>query len=206
MLKTVDRTSLQELARAELPGLYALARQLTRTRSAAEDLVQDTLVRACRSFDTLEDLQAGPKWLRVILVNLWKDHLRRRDRRPDEVLVDPASPPGHFSLYRTLVDEDPLPWSDTMHVDFLGAFSTEDVHLVLQRLPDRYRVPLLLRYVEGFATGEIAGLLELPPGTVYSHLYRGREHFERALWEYAEESGLLEHQAVPARKDPAWPA
>lgn len=206
MLETVDRTSLQELARAELPGLYALARQLTRTRSAAEDLVQDTLVRACRSFDTLEDVQAGPKWLRVILVNLWKDDLRRRDRRPDEVLVDPAPAPGHFSLYRTLVDEDPLPWSDTMHVDFLGAFSSEDVHLVLQRLPDRYRVPLLLRYVEGFDTGEIAALMDIPPGTVYSHLYRGREHFERALWEYAEESGLLEDQATTTRKDPAWPA
>ncbi len=206
MLETVDRTSLQELARAELPGLYALARQLTRSRSAAEDLVQDTLVRACRSFDTLEDVQAGPKWLRVILVNLWKDDLRRRDRRPDEVLVDPAPAPGHFSLYRTLVDEDPLPWSDTMHVDFLGAFSSEDVHLVLQRLPDRYRVPLLLRYVEGFDTGEIAELMDLPPGTVYSHLYRGREHFERALWEYAEESGLLEDEATTTRKDPAWPA
>lgn len=206
MLETVDRTSLQELARAELPGLYALARQLTRTRSAAEDLVQDTLVRACRSFDTLEDVQAGPKWLRVILLNLWKDDLRRRDRRPDEVLVDPAPAPGHFSLYRTLVDEDPLPWSDTMHVDFLGAFSSEDVHLVLQRLPDRYRVPLLLRYVEGFDTGEIAALMDIPPGTVYSHLYRGREHFERALWEYAEESGLLEDQATTTRKDPAWPA
>lgn len=206
MLETVDRTSLQELARAELPGLYALARQLARTRSAAEDLVQDTLVRACRSYDTLEDVQAGPKWLRVILVNLWKDDLRRRDRRPDEVLVDPAPAPGHFSLYRTLVDEDPLPWSDTMHVDFLGAFSSEDVHLVLQRLPDRYRVPLLLRYVEGFDTGEIAQLMDIPPGTVYSHLYRGREHFERALWEYAEESGLLEDQATTARKDPAWPA
>lgn len=206
MLEIVDRTSLQELARAELPGLYALARQLARTRSAAEDLVQDTLVRACRSYDTLEDVQAGPKWLRVILVNLWKDDLRRRDRRPDEVLVDPAPAPGHFSLYRTLVDEDPLPWSDTMHVDFLGAFSSEDVHLVLQRLPDRYRVPLLLRYVEGFDTGEIAQLMDIPPGTVYSHLYRGREHFERALWEYAEESGLLEDQATTARKDPAWPA
>lgn len=206
MLETVDRTSLQELARAELPGLYALARQLTRSRSAAEDLVQDTLVRACRSFDTLEDVQAGPKWLRVILLNLWKDDLRRRDRRPDEVLVDPAPAPGHFSLYRTLVDEDPLPWSDTMHVDFLGAFSSEDVHLVLQRLPDRYRVPLLLRYVEGFDTGEIAALMDIPPGTVYSHLYRGREHFERALWEYAEESGLLEDQATTTRKDPAWPA
>lgn len=191
MPETMERTSLQALARAELPGLYALARQLTRSASAAEDLVQDALLRACRSFHALRDVQAGPKWLRVILLNVWRDQLRERERRPDEVPVDPAPGPDEFSLYRTLADEDPFPWSDTLHVDFLGAFSTVDVHLVLQRLPERYRIPLLLRYVEGFDAGEIAELLDLPAGTVYSHLYRGRHHFERGLWEYAEESGML---------------
>lgn len=210
MLETVDRASLQELARAQLPGLYALARQLARTPAAAEDLVQDTLVRACRSFHTLEDLQAGPKWLRVIMVNLWRDDLRRRGRRPAQVPLDTSSEP--FSLYRTLAEEDPFPWSDTMHVDFLGSFSAEDVHLVLQRLPDLYRIPLLLRYVEGFSTGEIAELMDLPPGTVYSQLHRGREHLERALWDYAQESGMLEEPPDPrdtqpsdqSRKDAPW--
>ena len=191
MLETTDRTSLQALAREQLPGLYALARQLAGQR--AEDLVQETLLRACRSFDQLRDLQAGPKWLRVIMVNVWRDRLRHDGRTPDEVPVDTGD--EGFSLYRTLVDEDPLPYSDTLHVDVLGAFSPEDVHLVLRRLPERYRAPLVLRYVEGFDTGEIAELLDLPPGTVYSHLHRGRQHFERALWEYAEECGLLEDVA-----------
>ncbi len=76
---------------------------------------------------------------------------------------------------------------------------------MLRRLPDRYRVPLVLRYVEGFDTGEIADMLALPAGTVYSHLHRGRQHFERALWEYAEESGLLDdppgRRAAPARRE-----
>lgn len=201
MLGTVDRTSLQELARAELPGLYALARYLTHTQSAAEELVQDTMVRACRSFASLKDVKAGPKWLRVIMTNVWRDRLRQDGRRPEEILVDPSPEPGHFSLYQTLVDEDPLPWSDTMHVDFLGAFSAEDIHLVLQRVPKRYRVPLLLRYMDGFDTGEICELLGLPQGTVYSLLYRGREHFERTLWEYANESGLLE-QGAGAQRPP----
>ncbi len=193
MLEAEQRTSLQALARAQLPGLYALARQLTRSAEAAEDLVQDALVRACNSYYTLLDPQAGPKWLRVIMVNVWRDRLRRRDRRPDEVPVDPApDPEDGFSLYRTLADEDPLPWSDTMHVDFLGGFSTEDVHVVLQRLSDRYRIPLLLRHVEGFDTNEIAAMLDCPPGTVYSNLYRGRRHFERAMWEFAQESGMLD--------------
>lgn len=192
MLETADRTSLQALARAELPGLYALARQLTGPR--AEDLVQETLLRACRSFDTLRDRQAGPKWLRVIMVNVWRDRLRHDGRHPTEVPVEPGD---DFSLYRTLVDEDPLPYSDTLHVDFLGAFSQEDIRLVLERLPAHHRAALVLRYVEGFDTGEIAELLDLPPGTVYSHLHRGRKHFERALWAYAEESGLLEDRPRP---------
>lgn len=191
MLETADRTSLQDLARAELPGLYALARQLA--GSGAEDLVQETLLRACRSFAALRDVQAGPKWLRVIMVNLWRDGLRKDGREPDEVTMDGDE---QFSLYRTLVDEDPLPYSDTLHVDFLGAFSRRDVHLVLQRLPDHYRVPLVLRYVEGFDTGEIAQMLALPPGTVFSHLHRGRQRFERALWEYAEESGLFDDMSA----------
>lgn len=199
MLETAERTSLQALAREQLPGLYALARQLAGRR--AEDLVQETLLRACRSFHTLRDLRAGPKWLRVIMVNAWRDGIRRTRRGPREVPVDECE---EFSLYRTLVDEDPLPYSDTLHVDFLGAFSQEDVHLVLARLPDHFRAPLVLRYVEGFSTGEIAELLDLPPGTVYSHLHRGRQHFEKALWDYAEESGILDdlpgrHQRVAGR-------
>lgn len=187
MLETADRMSLQTLANAELPGLYALARQLTRRH--AEDLVQETLLRACRSFSKLRDTQAGPKWLRVIMVNVWRDRLRHDGRQFDEVPVESID---DFSLYRTLVDEDPSPYSDTLHVDFLGAFSQKDVHDVLQRLPDHFRAVLVLRYIEGFSTGEVADLLELPAGTVYSHLYRGRKCFEQAMWEYAEESGLLD--------------
>lgn len=186
-VQTTDRASLQQLARAELPGLYALARQLA--GDEAEDLVQEALVRACRAFADLQDHRAGPRWLRVILTNVWRDRLRARGRRPSEVPVDQQE---QFSLYATLVEEDPLPYSDTLHVDFLGAFSEHDVHAVLQRLPAHERTPLVLRYVEGFDTNEIADMLDLALGTVHSQLQRGRQRFERELWVYAEESGLLE--------------
>lgn len=199
MLEGEERRALQELARAELPGLYGLARHLAGPERA-EDLVQETLLRACRRFSTLRDRQAGPRWLRVILANTFTDRLRQAGRRPDEVPVDREDT---FSLYRTLAEEDPLPYSDTMHVDVLGAFSTEDVHLVLQRLPEHERVPLVLRYLEGFPVAHIAEALELPEGTVVSQLHRGRRRFERELWRYAEESDVLDRaaardQAVPA--------
>lgn len=191
MLEVHERSMLQRLARAELAGLYALARRLGGVD--AEDLVQDTLLRACRSLHTLRDPQAGPKWLRTILTNLWRDRLRRDGRLPDVVPVEEEE---RFSLYRTLAEEDPLPYSDTLHVDFLGSFSEHDVHVVLQRLPVLYRAPLVLRYIEGFATREVAELLELAEGTVLAQLHRGRHRFERELWRYAAESGLLDGQAA----------
>jgi RNA polymerase sigma-70 factor, ECF subfamily len=196
VLQAAERATLQQLARQELPGLYALARRLAGA-DGAEDLVQETLLRACRSFSSLRDARAAPKWLRTILTNVWRDRLRQDGRRPVDVPFDEEEEPT-FSLYRALVDEDPLPYSDTLHIDFLGAFSEEDVRVVLERLPDRYRAPLVLRYVEGFDTAEIAAMLELPLGTICSQLQRGRHRFERELWEYAEESELLDGQPVAA--------
>jgi RNA polymerase sigma-70 factor, ECF subfamily len=128
------------------------------------------------------------------------DRIRKDIREPTEVSLDDAD---GFSLYRTLVDEDPFPYSDTLHLDFLGGFSEDDIHTVLQRLPARYRAPLLLRYMEGFPTKQIARLLELPLGTVLSQLHRGRKLFERALWDYAIESGAIKGTAA-RREDAPW--
>jgi RNA polymerase sigma-70 factor (ECF subfamily) len=98
---------------------------------------------------------------------------------------------SEFSLYRTLVDEDPFPYSDTLHADFLQVFDSEDLREVLIRLPDIYRIPLVLRYIDGFATKEIANLMEAPLGTTLARLHRGRRLFEREMWAYAQEAGLL---------------
>jgi RNA polymerase sigma-70 factor (ECF subfamily) len=186
VLHPSDTAAFQQLARDELAGLYALARRLT--GRDAEDLVQEALLRACRSFSSLRDHQAGGQWLRVILTNVWRDRQRKQDRGPTEVSLDGVE---GFSLYRTLVEEDPFPYSDSLHLDFLGGFSEVDVQMVLQRMPPLYRAPLVLRYVEGFPTKQIARLLELPLGTVLSQLHRGRKLFERGLWDYAAESGAL---------------
>jgi RNA polymerase sigma-70 factor (ECF subfamily) len=198
VLQTADRAAFQRLAGRELGGLYALARRLA--GRDAEDLVQEALLRACRSFGSLRDRQAGGQWLRVILTNVFRDRLRKEAREPTEV---PFEDIESFSLYRTLVEEDPFPYSDTLHLDFLGVFCDDDVHTVLQRLPPRYRAPLVLRYVEGFATKQVARMLELPLGTVLSQLHRGRKLFEHALWDYALESGVVGGTA-PRREDLPW--
>ena len=185
---TRDRTkeAYQELVRSELPGLYSLARRLV--RDGAEDLVQETLLQGYRSFRTLKEGAAGGRWLKTILVNRFRDQLRKRSRSVQEFAVGDLE---DFSLYRTLIDEDPLPYSDSLHADFLGAFGREDLHEVLMRLPEIYRAPLVLRYMDGFSTKEIARLLDAPLGTILARLHRGRNLFERTMWLYAEETKLL---------------
>ena len=149
-------------------------------------------MRAFRSFDSLEDPQAGFAWMQRILVNVHRDRLRKDSRTVREVSVEEVD---EFSLYRTLADEDPLPYSDSLHVDFLHSFGREDVHEVLMRLPEIYRAPLVLRYMQGFSTKEIAKLLGAPLGTVLARLHRGRKHFEKELWGYANEADLLQARA-----------
>lgn len=187
-IATRDRTkeAFEELARNELPGLYSLARRLV--RDGAEDLVQEALLQGYRGFGTLKTDAAGGRWLKTILVNVFRDQLRKRARSVEEVA---AGDLDDFSLYRTLIDEDPFPYSDSLHTDFLGTFDREDLREVLLRLPDIYRAPLVLRYMEGFATKEIARQLEAPLGTILARLHRGRNLFEKAMWAYARESNLI---------------
>ncbi len=188
--KRLARERFRVLAEEQLPRLYAIARRLV--GDEAEDAVQDTLLKAFRGFDRLEHSAAAPAWLTTILVNVCRDRGRARARAPQEVSIDAVE---EFSLFRKIAEEDPFPYSDSLHLDFLEQFGSEDVRAVLARLPDLYRIPLLLVYVDGFATKEVARMLGAPLGTVLARLHRGRKLFERQLWEYAEAAGLLREGA-----------
>jgi RNA polymerase sigma-70 factor (ECF subfamily) len=190
MAKTIpsaDTNEFQRLAREQLPRLYAIARRLV--GDDAEEAVQDCLLKAFERFGQLDDRLAGPAWLARILVNCCHDRGRRKARRPREVELDEGA---DFSLYRKIALEDPFPYSDSLHLDFLGEFGAEDVRQVLLRLPEHHRAPLVLVHMFGYATGEVADMLDAPQGTVLARLHRGRKQFERQLWQYAEETGLLE--------------
>ncbi|MBI3647795.1 MAG: sigma-70 family RNA polymerase sigma factor [Actinobacteria bacterium] len=186
------RSAFEALAREQLPRLYGLARRLT--NDGAEDLVQECLLKAYRSFGALQATEAGPAWLQRILVNAFRDRLRKEARSVKEVDIEEID---DFSLYRTIADEDPFPYSDSLHVDVLQAFGREDVHAVLTRMPEIYRAPLVLRYMQGFVTKEIARMMDTPLGTTLARLHRGRKLFEREMWVYAEEAGLLEQEGAP---------
>jgi RNA polymerase sigma-70 factor (ECF subfamily) len=182
-----------ELARQQLPRLHSLARQLV--DDDAEDLVQECLLKAYRSFADLRDVQAAPAWLTRILVNCARDRFRLRGRRLRET---PLPDIEDFSLYRTIAAEDPFPYSDSLHLDFLCRFGPEDVWAVLRGMPDLYRVPLVLVHMHDTATKKAAGLLGIPLGTLLARLHRGRKLFERDLWAYAVRYDLLRDTAQEA--------
>jgi len=179
-----------ELAREQLPRLYALARQLV--GEDAEDLVQECLLKAYRSHAELRDRQAAPAWLTRILVNCARDRFRSRGRRVREA---PLPDVEDFSLYRVIAAEDPFPYSDSLHLDFLHRFGPEDVWAVLRGLPEIYRLPLVLVHMHDVSTKQAARLLSVPLGTLLARLHRGRKHFEKDLWTYAREHDLLREPA-----------
>ena len=181
-----EKERFRVVATEQLPRLYALSRRLV--GDDAEDAVQDCLLRAFRKFSQLEDEDAAPAWMASILINVCRDRGRSSARHPQEVSIDDAE---DFSLYRTIADEDPFPYSDSLHLDFLHQFTREDVHQVLSSLPDIYRVPLVLVHMDGFATKEVARIMDAPLGTVLARLHRGRKLFERKMWDYARETGML---------------
>lgn len=187
----VDRAeSFRALARDQLPRLYSIARRLV--GDEAEDAVQDCMLKAFRELDQLNDEEAAPAWLTSILVNCCRDRGRAAARAPDEIDFDAVE---DFSLYRKIAHEDPFPYSDSLHLDFLEEFGTEDVRAVLMGLPELYRAPLVLVYMEDFLAREVAEMLDTPLGTVLARLHRGRKLFERKMWDYAEETGLLREGA-----------
>lgn len=127
-------------------------------------------------------------WLRQILTRLVVDHHRTE---PREIAVGDLETLDRFSLYDRVWDEDPFPYSDHLHRDFLAQFDDEAVRQALCALPAAYRVPLVLLYVEDLTYKELAEMLECPVGTIMSRLHRGRKILERELWDCARRRGLV---------------
>jgi RNA polymerase sigma-70 factor (ECF subfamily) len=187
---TDKRERFRKIASDHLERLYGTARRLV--GEEAEDVVQETLLKAFQAFDQLNAQEAAGGWLTSILVNVCRDRGRAKARRPEQVNIDDVE---EFSLYRKLAREDPFPYSDSLHVDFLQLFGKDDVRELLLSLPEIYRIPLVLVHMDGFATKEVARIVDAPLGTVLARLHRGRKLFEKKMWDYAEAKGLLKEGA-----------
>ncbi|MGH2473310.1 MAG: RNA polymerase sigma factor [Candidatus Limnocylindria bacterium] len=170
-----------------LDYLYAFARKLCGDATAAEDLVQDALIRAFRARDSLRNRERPRYWLTKVLLSASADRSRKEAPHEHDVPLEDE----RFSLFDTLVEEDPLPYSDRLHLDFLDLFDDDSLTASLQRIHPAHRTALVLAYVYGYKAREIGELTGTTTGTVLARLHRGRKQLEKALWEYARQRGLL---------------
>lgn len=180
-----------EVVTEHLDRLYGYCVHLCDDRTDAEDLLQDTLVRAMRSFAGLRDPQSVKAWLFTIATNGARDRWRARGRAPATVPLEAGDPDDDFSLFATITIEDPFPYSDELHLDFLRLFGDADLQAVFAAMSSVFRAPILLTAVHGFSCKEAAAILGVPLGTLLSRLHRGRKQLERGLWEYAVRRRLV---------------
>ncbi|MBI4730335.1 MAG: sigma-70 family RNA polymerase sigma factor [Acidobacteria bacterium] len=168
----------------QLGSLYGAALRLTRNPSEAEDLLQDTMLRAFEGYDGFASGTNLRAWLYRILTNSYISSYRKRMRRPQTVSADADE---EFSLYDRLVDSGQTP--EAQVIDRLPDSEVKDA---LESLPEQFRMAVLLADVEGFSYKEMAEIMDVELGTVMSRLHRGRKQLQRVLWEYARRRGLVD--------------
>ena len=168
-----------------LPGMYSAAYRLTRNAADAEDLVQETFLRAYRGFHQFQEGTNLKAWLYRILTNTFINSYRKKQREPQTL---PADEVEDWYLYSKMSEEGLEPSAEAT---VLESLPDEDVQEALSSLPDQFRVAVLLADVEGFSYKEIAEITGVPIGTVMSRLHRGRKALERRLWEVVRERGLV---------------
>jgi RNA polymerase sigma-70 factor, ECF subfamily len=184
-------STFADLLEANLGRLYGYCVRLTGDPDDAEDLVQETVLRAVRARSALRDHGRTKAWLFAIATNCWRDLGRARGREVTTTPLDAVDEDDRFSLFQTIAIEDPFPYSDELHLDFLRLFRDEDVQAVFATITPAFRAPLILTIIHGFACKEAAAILDIPLGTLLSRLHRGRKQLERGLWDYAVRNRLI---------------
>jgi RNA polymerase sigma-70 factor (ECF subfamily) len=180
-----DQASFTEDTQPFVGPLFGTAIRLTNNRSDAEDLVQETYLKAYRAYESFQEGTNLRAWLFRILTNTHINRYRSASRRPQETELDDVD---NLYLYRRVGDEGISPSAED---DLMERLTEPAVSDAVAGLPEHYRLPVLLADVEGFAYKEIAEILDIPIGTVMSRLHRGRNALQKALYGLAVERGLL---------------
>ncbi|MCZ6568181.1 MAG: sigma-70 family RNA polymerase sigma factor [Actinobacteria bacterium] len=172
--------------------LYSAALRMTRNPADAEDLVQETYLKAYRAYHTFQEGTNLKAWLYRILTNTYINKYRKDSRRPSEVDLGTVE---DMYLYRRLGSEESAEAARTTEDRVLDGLVESEIKQAVEELPESFRMPVLLADLEGFSYKEIAEILDIPIGTVMSRLHRGRKAMQKRLWEFAKQRGLLPEDA-----------
>lgn len=183
-----DQANFERDAMQYAPQLYSAAMRMTRNPADAEDLVQETFLKAYRAYHTFEEGTNLKAWLYRILTNTYINKYRKDSRRPSEVDLGAVE---DLYLYRNIGSEESAEAARSTEERVLDGLVESDIKEAVEDLPENFRLPVLLADLAGFSYKEIADILDIPIGTVMSRLHRGRKAMEKSLWDYAVKRGLV---------------
>ena len=181
-----DQATFTDVAMEFMPGLYSAALRMTRNRADAEDLVQETYLKAYRSYGSFTEGTNLRAWLYRILTNTYINSYRAAQRRPEMTDVEDVE---DLYLYKRLAGSGGSEQGRSAEDEALDRFTDEDVKAALEALPEAFRMAVLLADVEGFSYKEISEITDVPIGTVMSRIHRGRRALQKALHDVAEARG-----------------
>ena len=183
-----DQAHFTDVAMEYMPGLYTAALRMTRNPADAEDLVQETYLKAYRAFGSFEEGTNLRAWLYRILTNTYINTYRATKRRPEVADVEDVE---DLYLYRRLSGDQAAGLGRSAEDEALDRFTDDDVKAALEALPEAFRMAVLLADVEGFSYKEIAEITDVPIGTVMSRIHRGRRALQKALVDRGSARGLV---------------
>lgn len=191
MVMATERDNQLILERELLPvigALYNFAYHLTGDRTEADDLVQETYLRAIKAIASYQEGSNPKAWLFKILKNFFINEYRRQMRRPKEVDFE--------NVIGILKEEESDSGRDYLSadVDAWEEILSDEIVLALQNLRDEYRIVLIMADLEDFKYEEIAEMLDIRIGTVRSRLHRARNTLSKQLDHYAAENGYTNHR------------
>ena len=195
MLVALEKGKKADFEKLFLPlmdGLYNLALRMTRNPIDAEDLVQDTYLKAYRFFDHFQENTNAKAWIFTILTNTFRTRYRKAQKEPNYMdfedvenffLIDESEPsygPANKSEARD---------SESIR-EFLKSFVSDDILTALDKVPEQFRIAVLLSDVERFNYQEIAEIVGTSIGTIKSRIFRGRKLLQKHLLEFARKRGF----------------
>lgn len=186
-LTVEEKTRFQLEALPLIDSLYGAALRMTRNPADAEDLVQDTMLRAYRAFDRFEAGTNLKAWLFRIMTNAYINTYRKKQREPQNVSADEIE---DFDLYQELKNHDSQ-FGETPEKIVLDRLVDSDILEAIEDLPDQFRLAVVLSDIEGFSYAEMAEIMGVPMGTVMSRLHRGRKALQKRLWDLARDRGIV---------------
>lgn len=179
-------------ALVHLDAMFGLAYSLTRNRAKAEDLVQESILKAYRAFNTFEQGTYMKAWLFRIVKNTFISQWRKAKVRPESKEIDDENFKSFYGeVYEQIPKKDNgVPAEEVLDPEKLEHVLGDEIKQALEQLSEEYREVIYLCDIQEMSYQDIADILEIPIGTVRSRLARARKQLQKMLWRYAKDKGL----------------